>query len=284
MIMIPEKDKPLKKVNISESVMNFFGQSSPLKNSDLLGGDRKYEERLQQKEMAIEVSKSFEANENSCIEAPTGVGKSFAYLVPSIYYSINKSKPVVISTETINLQEQLIEKDIPLLASLLDIEFKAALAKGRANYLCKRRLAMATGEHQSEYVPNNSGILEISRIEEWSYSDADGSVSNLNFDPSFSVWSSICSEHGNCGGPKCSYYNKCFYWKARKKWEKADIVIANHALFLTDLKMKIEGDIDNGILPCYSGVVIDEAHQLETNAAKHLGTPGIGIRHQISFK
>ena len=272
MIMVSENSIKPEPSEIMEQVKAFFGDNSPLKTTEILGSERKYEKRPQQKSMALAIAKSFIISKSCCIEAPTGVGKSFAYLIPAIYYSKEQSKPIVISTETINLQEQLIEKDLPLLKQLLDTDFKTALAKGRANYLCKRRLKMVTGEHQSEYLPNNSSFLEISKIENWSISTKTGSLSELDFDPSPQIWQSICSEHGNCLGPKCKDYSKCHYWKARKQWEKADIVVANHALFLTDLKMKIAGDIENGILPVYSGVVIDEAHQLETNAAKHLGT------------
>ena len=272
MIMINEHTEKINPAVIQDRVNEFFGSATPLKNTNELGGGRKYEERPQQKTMAVAISKTLADSMNSCIEAPTGVGKSFAYLVPAIYYAVNQSIPVIISTETINLQEQLVEKDLPLLKELIDIKFKIALAKGRSNYICRRRLQMITGEHQSEYIPSNSAFLEISKIEQWCSDTKTGSRSDLEFEPNSSTWQSICSEHGNCFGPKCKFYTKCFYWNARKQWEKADIVVTNHALFLTDLKMKMEGDIENGILPVYSGVIIDEAHQLETNAAKHLGT------------
>ncbi|MCF7790776.1 MAG: DEAD/DEAH box helicase family protein [Victivallales bacterium] len=270
--MINEQyDKPNSQ-NIPEEVKFFFGKESPLKNTEALGNGKKYENRPQQNKMAEAVAEAFINSKNHCIEAPTGVGKSFAYLIPAIFFALKQSKPVIISTETINLQEQLILKDIPLLKNLINDKFIPALAKGRTNYLCKRRLEMATGEHQSEYVPDNNKFSEIYRISEWSKITEDGSLSALDFSPSFSIWYSICSEHGNCLATRCIHFRKCFYWKARKQWEKANIVVANHALFLADLKMKMEGDLENGILPQYSGIVIDEAHQLETNAAKHLGT------------
>lgn len=272
MIKIADRHIEYSSPGLKDNVTLFFGDNTPLANAEELGGGRKYENRTQQKDMAIAIAEAFSALENICVEAPTGVGKSFAYLIPAIYYAIDQSQPVIISTETINLQEQLIDKDIPLLKSLLNIEFTSALAKGRANYLCKRRLQMATGEHQSEYLPSNACLPEIALIEKWSNITETGSLSDLEFDPSPSVWRNVCTEHGNCFGPKCPFFSKCFYWKARKKWEKADILVANHALFLSDLKMKIEGDIENGILPIYSALVVDEAHQLETNAGKHLGT------------
>ena len=167
MIKIKEQSTETNPQDIKDNVNDFFGTNTPLIKAKELGGGRKYEERPQQQAMATAIAESFTSLENLCIEAPTGVGKSFAYLIPAIYYSIEQSKPVIISTETINLQEQLIDKDIPLLRELLDFEFKSVLAKGRANYLCKRRLQMATGEHQSEYLPSNSCVPEISLIACW---------------------------------------------------------------------------------------------------------------------
>ena len=255
---------------ISDSEL-FFSQTTPLINAEKHGG-RPYEERPQQRAMSIAVAETFVESRNLCVEAPTGVGKSFAYLIPAIHYAIKNSKPVIITTETINLQEQLIEKDIPILRELLDVEFSAALAKGRANYLCNRRLNMTTGEHQGEYIPKNSMMPEMEQISQWSNTTLDGSLADLDFEPSPGVWQCVCCENGNCFGPKCKFFNSCFYWQARKKWENVNLLIANHALYLTDLKMKIDGELEGGILPQNSGVIIDEAHQLETSAAKHMGT------------
>jgi ATP-dependent DNA helicase DinG len=255
---------------ISETEL-FFCKSTPQTKFEKYGG-RPYEDRPQQKTMAIAVAKAFVNSNNLCVEAPTGVGKSFAYLIPAIHYAMKNSRPVIITTETINLQEQLIEKDIPILKELLDIEFTAALAKGRSNYLCKRRLDMTTGEHQGEYLPKNSMMPEIEQINQWSNTTDDGSLADLDFNPSSGVWQCVCCENGNCFGPKCKYIRSCFYWQTRKKWEKVNLLVTNHALYLTDLKMKIEGEIEGGILPLNSGVIIDEAHQLESSAAKHMGT------------
>ncbi|HJO93865.1 MAG TPA: helicase C-terminal domain-containing protein [Victivallales bacterium] len=257
--------------SILDEVIKFFDSETPLKEAEKYGG-RTYEERPQQKEMALNVACSLIEPYNLCVEAPTGVGKSFAYLIPAIFYALKQPRPIVITTETINLQEQLIFKDIPILKKLTDVDFKASLAKGRTNYLCRRRLEMSTGDHQGEYLPNNSMMSDIAKITEWAEKTKDGSLSDMEFEPSLSVWHCICCEHGNCFGPKCKYFNKCFYWSARKEWEKSNLLVTNHALFLSDLKMKTEGEIEGGILPQYSGVIIDEAHQLETNTAKYMGT------------
>ena len=207
----------------------------------------------------------------SAWKPPTGVGKSFAYLVPVIYFAQTQSKPVVISTETINLQEQLIHKDIPILARLTGIQFKAALAKGRGNYLCMRRLHMASGDRQEELIPLASLVLDIQRITEWADETKDGNRDAMDFKTDQSSWSYVCCEAGNCAGPRCDFFKQCFYWRARLEWEKADIIVANHAMFFTDLKMKQDENLENTLLPPYSAIVIDEAHTLENNAAEYLG-------------
>ena len=255
---------------LAESAGSFFAPSSPL-NEAVKHGGRPFEFRPQQLEMASAVATSLEKGENLCVEAPTGIGKSFAYLVPSIQFSITQKHPVLITTETINLQEQLIEKDIPILRKLLGLEFSAALAKGRSNYICKRRLAIASGGTAFDLVPDTAVLSEIERISKWADTSKDGSLSDIDFRMSQQAWSSICCEGGNCAGPKCGQFRTCFYWQARREWDKADILIANHALFFTDLKMKQNAESLDSLLPVYSAVIIDEAHTLEDNAAEYLG-------------
>jgi ATP-dependent DNA helicase DinG len=250
--------------------INFFEPGGALSKSDITG--RNYEFRPQQMQMAEATAEALKNNHNLCVEAPTGVGKSFAYLVPAVHYSANESKPVVISTETINLQEQLMEKDIPFLRKVLKRDFKAALAKGRSNYICMRRLLMATGELQTEFFPHEASLAEAKRILKWADTTKDGSKSDMPFNVEPSVWFGVCCEGGNCQGPRCSFFRDCFYWNARKAWEEADIIVANHALFFADLKMKDqEANMENTLLPPYSAIIIDEAHTLEDNAAEHLG-------------
>ncbi|HBM15696.1 MAG TPA: hypothetical protein DD381_05040 [Lentisphaeria bacterium] len=267
-MIMPVRDPELAEVRVLTSA--FFGSQTPLEEAEKYGG-RPYEERPQQKEMAQYVAESLIASENLCIEAPTGVGKSFAYLIPSIYYSLKKKKPVIVTTETINLQEQLVNKDIPILKELMETEFTACLAKGRGNYVCRRKLELTTGNGQSEYLPSNSMVPEIVRIAKWSETTFDGTLADLGFEPQLNTWLCVCCEAVNCFGPKCKKFRDCFYWNARKQWDKANIVVTNHALFLADLKMKMTDDIEGGVLPAYGAVILDEAHQLEMNAAKHLG-------------
>ena len=251
--------------------VDFFAEDGPLKAAGEHGG-RPYEFRIQQQQMAMETVMALMDKRNLAIEAPTGVGKSFAYLVPAILYSRLTGKPAVVTTETISLQEQLVNKDLPLLKKLLKVDFKAALAKGRRNYLCLRRLAMAAGEHQKDYIAYPSTQAEIDRIYDWSESTTDGNRDNAGFYIQNESWNYVCCEAGNCSFPKCRFQRECFYRKARNEWESADVIVANHALFFTDLAMQMEsGDDSGGLLPTYGSVIIDEAHTLEDNAAAHLG-------------
>ncbi len=232
-----------------------------------------FEERPEQIEMSCAVRRAFDSHRNLAVEAGTGVGKSFAYLVPAIQYAVNNaeqdtsSKPLktLISTYTITLQEQLINKDIPLLLKCMPNNFTAVLAKGRNNYLCKRRLRFAL-EMQRYLFDETSD--ELHEINEWSKNTKDGSLSDLNFWPNSQSWDKVKSEHGNCPGRKCENYSDCFYRNARRKMNQADIIVANHALLFSDLVLKEEGF---SFLPEYQFVVIDEAHNIEHVAEEHLG-------------
>jgi ATP-dependent DNA helicase DinG len=264
---VSERITPMQMITSTEL---FFEPDGPLNNSAQYGG-RPYEPRPQQTEMAVKIAQALADRFNLCVEAPTGVGKSFAYLVPLIYYSKLSPKPAIVSTETINLQEQIIDKDIPLLKKLTGMDFKASLAKGRSNYLCMRRLQMATGDRRDEYLPLPSLGLEMDRIAKWSEDTLDGDRDSINFRIDPISWSYVCCEAGNCLGPRCTFFRRCFYWRARLEWEDSDLIVANHAMFFTDLKMKYQEELDTSLLPEYSAVVIDEAHTLENNAAEYLG-------------
>ncbi|QSH41520.1 helicase C-terminal domain-containing protein [Lentisphaerota bacterium ZTH] len=248
----------------------FFEAEGPMRNSEIHGG-RPYEYRPQQAAMAEKIAEVLAVRSNLCIEAPTGIGKSFAYLIPLIFYAKQSPGPAVISTETINLQEQLVRKDIPLLQKLTGEDFYATLAKGRGNYLCLRRLRLATGERGDEYLPLASLKLEADRIAKWAENTTEGDRDSIDFRVEQTAWNYVCCEAGNCLGPRCQFFRRCFYWKARREWEDADIIVANHALFFTDLKMKGIENAEQSLLPEYTAVVIDEAHTLENNAADYLG-------------
>ncbi|MDD3153344.1 MAG: ATP-dependent DNA helicase [Victivallaceae bacterium] len=224
--------------------------------------------RPQQLDMALATARALATGSHLAVEAPTGVGKSFAYLVPLIYRSCNGGYPAVVATATINLQEQLMEHDLLLLRKLSGVTFKAVLAKGRGNYLCKRRLALLSGDRRDALLRDSSAAL-MDRVESWSSETNAGERDEIRL-PS-EIWGQICSESGNCRAGQCPFFRGCFYFKARQEWESAHIIVANHALFLTDLRLRMEGEEGGSLLPRYGAVVIDEAHELEDSAAEHLG-------------
>ncbi|MDR2706212.1 MAG: hypothetical protein LBC02_10575 [Planctomycetaceae bacterium] len=172
----------------------------------------------------------------------------------------------VISTHTISLQEQIIEKDIPFLRSVLPFEFTAVLVKGRSNYLCLRRLH-ATQQKQGILFEERR-IRELERLLDWSKKTEDGSKSSLSPEPDWDIWNEICCEMGNCLGKKCSHFGKCFYAQARRRIANAQILVVNHALLFSDLAVRMQG---GSILPAYHLLVFDEAHTMEQVAADHLG-------------
>jgi ATP-dependent DNA helicase DinG len=224
-----------------------------------------YERRQQQVEMTKAVQKALSAKRHLVAEAGTGVGKSLAYLVPAIEKAILGTNRVVISTFTIALQEQLINKDIPCLNRCLPWGFKAALAKGKSNYLCKRRLEFAIRRQMGLFDQFGDALAEINS---WAMRTADGSLSDLPFIPDGRVWDAVKAEHGNCKGRKCGHWTSCFCQKARRELENANVIVTNHALLFSDLALREE---EFSILPDYKWVIIDEAHNIERVAEEHFG-------------
>lgn len=242
----------------------------------IAGRVSEFEHRPQQIEMAQAAAAAMAGPHHLIVEAGTGVGKSFGYLVPAILSLGQNQAPanededrkrIVISTHTISLQEQLLSKDIPLLNSLLPVEFSAVMAKGRGNYLSKRRLRQALKKSKSTFAePAEFDNLE--QIREWNAETLDGSRSSMDFRPLATVWDEVRSDSGNCMGRTCPSHSKCFYFAARRRLQNADILIVNHALFFSDLSLRRMGV---SILPDYHTVILDEAHTLENVAANHLG-------------
>lgn len=238
---------------------------------------KEYEYRPQQVAMFNGICDAIENKQHLVVEAGTGIGKTFAYLIPSIYYSLSNKKPVIVSTNTINLQEQIVYKDIPFLQSVLPEKFTAMLVKGRSNYICYRRLNKAS-QYQTDLFEHIAEIEELRRIKQQADSPGrikssriyfDGSLSSLDWVPSDNVWSNICAESDNCAGKKCGYYSTCFYQKARSQLWLANIIVVNHPLLLIDAVMRYEEEVN--LLPKYDLLVVDEAHCMETVAQKHLG-------------
>ncbi|MDR2642303.1 MAG: DEAD/DEAH box helicase [Planctomycetaceae bacterium] len=300
----------------------------------------KYELREEQLAMAEAVNRAFIEKRHLLVEAGTGVGKSFAYLIPAILqtagnqnneFFADKSLPnnvtinnsssdnfvtnnelqserdadwaipfeydspesyddlefeqlepqiqsdqnqqhqvepprVIISTHTISLQEQIMEKDIPFLRSVLPFEFTAVLVKGRSNYLCLRRFFSVSQRLGTLF--GDVKQRQFERIRDWVVSTEDGSKSSLIPEPDWDIWAEICCETGNCTGKKCKSCQKCFYNKARRRIANAQILVVNHALFFSDLALRMQSA---GILPNYNMVVFDEAHTINQVAADHIG-------------
>ncbi|MBE7492179.1 MAG: DEAD/DEAH box helicase [Planctomycetes bacterium] len=233
-----------------------------------LGG---YEDRPQQLAMARAVETAFAGDRHLVVEAGTGVGKSFAYLVPAIQRAVSgkpDERPVVISTGTIALQEQLFGKDIPFLRGVLEQEFTAVLAKGRGNYVSLRRLDLAL-RTEGELVAAGDERRELLRLRQWAEETDDGSLAGMGFEPSHEVWSMVQSDRNNCMGRQCpNYEKKCFYQRAKRRIYNSHILVVNHALLCADLALKAAGV---HYLPDYRYLIVDEAHDLERYASEHLG-------------
>jgi len=223
-----------------------------------------YEHRPQQIEMLRAVTRAFNEGEHLLAEAGTGIGKSLAYLVPAIHFAVRNGRPVVVSTNTINLQDQLFNKDIPDLQRILPLEFKAALLKGRTNYLCLRRLALF---RRSEALEAQE-VQVLAKILAWLPTTETGDSAELAFrEQEFGIWSKVQAEQESCLGDRCPHLRKgrCFLYRARRRAEAAHIIVVNHALLLSDMM------VANRVLPEYHHLVIDEAHHLEARATEQLG-------------
>ena len=227
-----------------------------------------YEFRQEQLQMAYEVARAFNASEHLIVEAGTGVGKSFAYLIPAISLALKSEQRVVISTNTISLQEQLVTKDIPFLQRVLPRDFSVVLAKGRRNYLSRRRLKNLMSYERGLF-DTLEQVEEIADIEAWVDQTIDGSRADLPWQPQPQVWDKVVSDRDNCLGRNCETYDICFYFKARREMYNADLIIVNHHLLFSDLAIRKESEAAMGVLPDYDYLIIDEAHHLEATATNH---------------
>jgi ATP-dependent DNA helicase DinG len=238
-----------------------------------------YELRPQQMDMALTIEKSIEENKHLIIEAGTGVGKSMAYLIPFIFWTVRNKKKVVISTYTKTLQEQLIKKDLPFLRNALrsandntrqnnlpgqedKLDFSYTLCVGGQNYLCLRRFNQL---QMHGLIDTKKEVKELQEIIQWEGQTKSGLRSELDFEPSQSVWSKVCRESDLCFGKKCLFNDDCYYYKARRKEYKAQILVTNHHLFFANL-------VNEGrVLPDFDAVVFDEAQTLEDVATSYFG-------------
>jgi len=233
-----------------------------------------YEDRQSQRDMAAHIADGYNDGGVLLLEAGTGVGKSFAYLVPALEWARANDERTVVSTNTINLQEQLVGKDLPLLRDALGEETRQpsfALLKGWRNYLCLARLKSATASQQS--LLEEGRVAELVSIAEWATRTGDGTIGDLATPPSPEVWDEVAAEPDLCPRLKCPDFDRCFLFRARRRAAEVDVVVVNHHLLAADLAVRqaSENWDDAAVLPPYKRLILDEAHHLEDVAASHLG-------------
>ena len=250
-----------------ERVRAIFSENGQLSKA------KNFEFRPQQQEMAAAVARVLEEERHLVVEAGTGVGKSLAYLTPAILFALEQHKKAIVSTHTINLQEQLLYKDIPILKKILPVEFEAALMKGRHNYLCPRRLERALQQQNELFTGPEQN--ELTRLAEWAGTTRDGSLSDLSVEPDPKVWTQVCSEPHICTGKSCGQQSTCFYQQARKRLLSSDVIVINHTLLFMLLgSPDQQEERESGYLFPNDFIIFDEAHTVEQVASRQIG---IGI-------
>src|SRR3954468_4083696 len=274
MISVVEQQPAGSSIDLVRQVEEIFSPTG------ILSRAKNFEFRPQQQQMAVAVARALEDRAHLAVEAGTGVGKSLAYLIPAILFAVQEKKKAVVSTHTINLQEQLTEKDLPMLAGVLGalpqpVKFNFTMLKGRANYLCTRRLQKAL--QQSGNLFTSSEAEELQRIYEWPKETKDGSLSDFDIEPDPKVWGQVCSERGLCSPKICGYQSDfskdhpvCFFQRARNRILSSDVLVLNHTLFFT-LLGGLSEEQEGGILFKNDFVIFDEAHQMDSVASKHIG-------------
>ncbi|TNE47538.1 MAG: DEAD/DEAH box helicase [Deltaproteobacteria bacterium] len=249
-----------------EEMVNILGPDGPLAKH--LPG---YEERQEQMDMLRHVVRSFNDEQVLLVEAGTGTGKSVAYLIPAIFWARRNRQRVLVSTNTINLQQQVFEKDIPFLQRVLGESFEAVLVKGRRNYLCQRKL------HQNSddltLFPEEERE-DVQYLIEWGNQTQTGDRAELSVMPRDAIWSTIATDADSCARNRCEYYRSCFYYMARRRQAKADVLITNHHILFADLALREATNNYHAaaLLPPYQRVVMDEAHNVEDAASSFLGS------------
>ena len=250
--------------------VNIEGDLGP--GGAIAGLHTRYEDRASQRAMASTIARIYNTGGVGLLEAGTGVGKSLGYLVPALRWAAANGERTVVSTNTINLQEQLVGKDLPFLArALSDQKVRFALLKGWRNYLCLSRLDQASDGAAHLFDDGQAG--ELASLAQWAARTSDGSLADLPTPPRAEVWDEVSAEPDVCTRVKCTYFDKCFVFKARRAAAEADVIVVNHHLLLSDLAVRraAQNWEDAAVLPAYGRLVIDEGHHLEDAAASHLG-------------
>jgi len=244
-----------------------------------------YEYREGQLLMAELIRRSYEEDAIAVIEAGTGIGKSFAYLAVALFHALqNPDERSVVATSTINLQRQLVDKDIPALFAALDMECSVALAVGRANYLCIQRYVQVK---EASVLLAQDPTGELYKVGAWVQETPTGLFAEYPHPLSYELRSEIFCDPDLCNPQTCSYVHECFYFKARARWSKARIIVTNHHLLFSDARSRLESDLgydEEHILPSYNRLIIDEAHNIEANATEFFTDiySSKGLLHQAS--
>ena len=220
----------------------------------------KFERRESQQLMMKEIYTALRDSRFSLIEAGTGTGKTLAYLLPSLYFAKRKEEPVIISTQTVQLQQQILEKEIPLLQKIMPFSFEAALLKGRKHYLCLHKFEYALQEEEKNY----DMALTKAKILVWLLQTETGDRDELNIPEGGKLlWNRICSDAYSPGGMQSNWFSRCFYQRAKNKALFADIVITNHALLFQDFSS------EEPLFASCEHIIFDEAHHIEEAAVEH---------------
>jgi ATP-dependent DNA helicase DinG len=264
-VVAPPRLQALELLDV-EAVAALLGPDGPLARAHPT-----YEDRPTQQDMARAIATSYNDGGIALAEAGTGTGKSVAYLIPAIEWAVRNRERTVISTNTINLQEQLVGKDLPFLRAALARPFRYALVKGRSNYVSIRRALLAADAGATLF--DDGQHRDAQAIVEWLDSTRDGSLQDLSFEPAPEVWDEVASEADVCLRARCPHFDRCFYQKARREANAADILVVNHHLLFSDIAVRRQQGNFGGtaVLPPYRRVVLDEAHNLEDAATSHLG-------------
>ncbi len=273
-VVVEVPKAPSYEVLDAPAVADLLGRDGPI--AGVLG---QFEDRPSQRDMAAYVADTYNDGGVSILEAGTGVGKSFAYLIPAIEWARANNERTIVSTNTINLQEQLVGKDLPLLVQAEADRGRPptfALLKGWRNYICLERLSYAAKGQGSLLEDDRTGELET--LIEWSEHTADGSLADLLDQPSSEVWDEVAAEADLCARLECPHFDGCFVFRASRRASEADVVVVNHHLLASDLAIRRNTDNwqDKAVLPPYKRLILDEAHHLEDTAAQHLG-------HQVTW-
>ncbi len=265
-VVRPIKSEEIKTINAPETLF-MFAENGLL--SKLL---KRYEYRQEQTELVEATIEAFNNNKHLISEAGTGIGKSFAYLIPALIWLKENKTRIVVSTNTINLQEQIISKDLPEIIDIVAPTVKYALVKGRNNYVCIKKVK--DGLNDIDKFDFDEQINFFENINNWLNRTKDGSITDLGYKPKGELWEMVCCDTDTCTHRKCEYLEDCYFYKMRKRLNGSQLLIVNHHILCADLSLYAETSGRYNLLPRYTKVIIDEAHNFENSASSYFGNEG----------